>query len=301
MNKRTVAFLLCTCLFPVLLHARAEGHFNRTLQVNGAVDLDVSTGSGDIVVRTGGANQVTVNARIRGSSWMFGDDSAIHQVESNPPIQQNGNKIRLGYDMPDNVRQHVSISYDITVPADTTLQAQTGSGNIDVAGIRSEVQVHTGSGDIRVRDIGTRLTAQTGSGNITAETVAAPFSAQTGSGDIQADLTGSGDVDVHTGSGTIRIRGVNGPFHARTGSGEISAEGGIVGPWQVHSGSGDIHLAVGTGHGFNLDAHSSSGSIHSELSIMVQGTLGKNELRGTVGGGGPELQASTSSGDIDIR
>lgn len=301
MNKRFAAVLLCFVLAPVLLHASTEGHFSRTLQVTGAVNLDVSTGSGDIVVKTGGANQIIVNATVHGNSWIFGDESAVHQVESNPPIQQNGNRIRIGYDMPDNVRQHVSITYDITVPADTTLQAQTGSGNIEAAGVRSEVQAHTGSGDIRVRDIGSRLTAQTGSGNINAETVAAPFSAQTGSGDIQADLTGSGDVDVHTGSGTIHMRGINGPFHAQTGSGEITAEGSVVGPWQLHSGSGDIRLAVGTGHGFNLDVHTSSGSIHSALSIMVQGTLGKNELKGSVAGGGPELQASTSSGDVDIR
>ena len=70
--------------------------------------------------------------------------------------------------------------------------------------------MQTGSGDIRTRDLGKGLRAQTGSGNIRAESVAAPFTGQTGSGDIEADLTGSGDVDVHTGSGTIRVRGIKG-------------------------------------------------------------------------------------------
>jgi DUF4097 and DUF4098 domain-containing protein YvlB len=161
--------------------------------------------------------------------------------------------------------------------------------------------VQTGSGDIRTRDLGKGLRAQTGSGNIRAESVAAPFTGQTGSGDIEADLTGSGDVDVHTGSGTIRVRGIKGGIRAKTGSGNIEADGSVTGPWQLQSGSGNVRLAVGSANGFNLDAHTSSGSLHSDMPITVQGSLNKNQLKGAVKGGGPEVEVSTSSGDIDIR
>src|ERR1035441_7892285 len=176
-----------------------------------------------------------------------------------------------------------------------------GSGSVGVQGVRAEVQAQTGSGEIQVRDVGGRSRVQTGSGSIRAENVAAPFYAHTGSGDIEADLTGSGDVDVQTGSGGIHLRGVKGGLRSRSGSGDLSADGSVGGPWNLHTGSGSIRLAIGSGSGFNLNVHSSSGSIHSDLPITVQGTLGRHELKGTVRGGGPEVEVSTGSGDVDIR
>ncbi len=301
MNKRSSVVLIGLLLLPVVLYAKAEGHFDRTLQVNGSVSLDVSTGSGDIVVKTGSSNQVVIHGTVHSSNWIFGDDSAVQKVQSNPPIEQSGNSIRIGQNLPDDVKRHVSIDYEITVPPDTSLQAHSGSGNVGADGLRSATEVGTGSGDVRLHDIGSKVRAQTGSGNIRADNVAAPFWAQTGSGDIEADLTGSGDVDVHTGSGTIRVRGIKGGVRARTGSGNIETDGSVTGPWQLHSGSGNITLAVGTGSGFNLDVHTSSGSIHTDMPITVQGSLGKNELKGAVKGGGPDVEVSTGSGDVDVR
>jgi DUF4097 and DUF4098 domain-containing protein YvlB len=303
MKKYFTAILPVLLLAPVFLFARVEGQFDRTLQVSGAVNLDLTTGSGEVIVKTGGSNQVVVHGKVRSNNDWFGGnaDSIVHSVESNPPIEQNGNTIRIGYNLPEDAKRHVSISYEITVPADTTLQAGSGSGEISVQGVRSPVKLHTGSGDIRVQDLGPQSHVDTGSGSIHAESVAAPFSAGTGSGEIQADLTGSGDVDVHTGSGSIRVRGVKGGLRARTGSGSIGADGDVKGPWQLHSGSGSVHMALSSGAGFSLNVHTSSGSIHSDLPITVQGTLGRHELKGAVRGGGPEVEVSTGSGDIDIR
>lgn len=303
MKKYFIAILPIVLLVPVLLFARAEGQFDRTLQVSGAVSLDLTTGSGEVTIKTGGSNRVVVHGRVRSSNDWFGGnaDSIVHNVESNPPIEQNGDTIRIGYNLPEEAKRHISISYEITVPADTTLQAGSGSGEISVQGVRSPVKLHTGSGDIRVQDLGPQAHVETGSGSIRAELVAAPFSAGTGSGEIQADLTGSGDVDVHTGSGGIRIRGVSGGLRARTGSGSINADGDVKSPWQLHSGSGSIRMALSSSGGFNLDVHTSSGSIHSDLPITVQGTLGRRELRGAVRGGGPAVEVSTGSGDVEIR
>ncbi len=301
MKRCRYAVLLSCLLVPVLLHARTEGHFDRTLTVSGAVNLDVTTGSGDVSVKTGGSNQVVIHATIHSNNWLFSDDSAVHQVEANPPIQQSGNTIRIGGSLSGDAARHVAIDYVITVPADTTLQAHSGSGNVEVEGVRSEVQTQTGSGDIRMRDLGSKTRAQTGSGNIRGENVGAPFTAQTGSGDIEVSLTGSGDVDVHTGSGRLQVRGIKGGFRAQTGSGDIQADGSPTGAWRLHTGSGNVRLALGAGTGFNLDVHTSSGSIHSQLPITVQGSVSQRELKGSVHGGGPDVEVSTSSGDVDIR
>ena len=38
-----------------------EDDFNRTLTVSGAVNLDLTTGSGEVTIKTGGSNQVVVH------------------------------------------------------------------------------------------------------------------------------------------------------------------------------------------------------------------------------------------------
>jgi len=302
MTRKNLILLLSLLLVPALSHALGEGHFDRTLTVSGTVHLDLTTGSGDITIRTGTSNQVVVHGTVhKSSNWFSSDEGAVHQVESNPPIQQNGNDIRIGYNLPEDVKHHVSISYEVTVPADAAVQAHSGSGNVSIEGVRGEVQTQTGSGDIRLSNLGSRVHAQTGSGGIRAQNVAAPFYAHTGSGDVDAAISGSGDVDIQTGSGTVQLRGVKGGLRARTGSGNIGADGSVTGPWQLHTGSGNVRMALASSGGFNLDVHTSSGSIHSDLPITVQGSLGRHELKGSVRGGGPEVEVHTGSGDVDIR
>ena len=53
MTRKSVTLLLSFLLVPVLLHARVEGHFDRTLSVSGSVHLDLTTGSGDITIKSG--------------------------------------------------------------------------------------------------------------------------------------------------------------------------------------------------------------------------------------------------------
>ena len=301
--KLHVSFVLFILLLTsIAASARAEGHFERTLSVSGAVNLDLNTGSGSVTIKTGGASQVVIQGRVTSGDWWGGNsESVIHSVESNPPIEQNGGSIRIGYNLPEDAKHHVAISYEVTVPPDTTLQVNSGSGDISVEGVRATSKLHTGSGSIRARDLGRDSRLETGSGSIKADSVVAPIYASTGSGSIQADLTGSGDVDVHTGSGNIDVRGVNGGLRARAGSGHLGVDGNVKGPWQVHTGSGSVRLALGSSGGFDMNLHTGSGSIHSDLPITVQGSIGKRELKGSVRGGGPEVEVSTGSGDIEIR
>ncbi len=303
MTRQSTAVLFTLLFLPVLLHARVEGHFDRTLTVSGPVNLDLTTGSGDVTIKAGGTNQVIVHGTVHSNNdWFSNSESAVHSVETNPPVQQSGNSVRIGYDLPDDVRRHISISYEVTVPADTVVQAHSGSGGVRVEGVRSGVDVTTGSGDIQLNDLGAKVHAQTGSGGVRAQNISAPFTGKTGSGDIEAQLTGSGDVEVQTGSGSVRLSGVNGGVRARTGSGEIEADGNVKGPWSLHTGSGSIRLGVGSSNsGFNLDVHTGSGSIRSDLPVTVQGSLGRRELKGAVHGGGPDVEVSTGSGDVTIR
>lgn len=310
MNRKTLLPLLVILALTIATPAfgQAQGQFDRTLKVTAAPDVEVSTGSGDIMVRTGDTSSVRVIGRIRASSnmssWFGGGASAeakVKRIEANPPIEQTGNMIRIGRIDDPELRRNISISYEVTVPAATTLRASTGSGNTDVQGLTSPTKVSTGSGDVNVRNISAEVRANTGSGNVQAADIKGAFHGDTGSGDITVRGGGTGDVFVSTGSGNIAVQEMKGTLRARTGSGDVSVGGVATSNWDVQTGSGNVTLHLPSNAAFELNAQTSSGSIDVNREITMSGQINKHHIRGKVNGGGTLLTLRTGSGDIQIR
>lgn len=275
-TRPAIVFALGLALAAVPAFA-AEASFDRNLTVNGRVDLTVSTGAGHIHLTTGPAGQVHISGHVR-SNWGASDDQ-VRNITDHPPIQQTGNIIRIGHQM--NLH-NISIDYDIQAPADSYLEAGTGSGEIEVDGVGTNARLHTGSG--RIHAVGLH----------------GGFSAGTGSGSIYAEQTGDGDVKAETGSGSIELRSIRGGLIAHTGSGSIKAEGTPTGQWKLHTGSGSVEVWTGTA-GITLDASTGSGGIHTDREISTEGNIGRHHVTGRIGGGGPTVQIGTGSGGIHVH
>ena len=283
--------------------ASVQGSFERTYQVSGAVDLQVLTRSGDVTVHSGPAGSVTVRGKIHvGDRWFSGGrQSEVSDIEKNPPIQQSGNSIHIDY-----VNAHdISVDYEITAPANTTVTTHSSSGDQRMVGLRSNLKLESGSGDMRLEDIIGDIQSHTGSGNVEAREISGPFMAEAGSGDIRADEKGKGDVRVHTGSGNVELRGVNGMLDAHSGSGDVTIQGVNSGRWEIRTSSGNVDLELPSGANFDLDATAGSGSVTVDrpVTMTIQGDLrrAQHEIRGKVSGGGPELLVHTGSGDVRIH
>ena len=280
-----------------------QGSFDRTLSVSGPVDLEVLTHSGDVRIKSGSSGSVQIHGKIYvGDRWFGGRrEEDVHAIEQNPPIHQNGNSIHIEY----VDYRNISIDYEITVPADTTIRTKSGSGDQTVEGTHGNAEVQTGSGDVRLANLQGEIRVQTGSGNVRARDVSGPVRGGTGSGDIEIEETSAGDIDLHTGSGNITARGVQGSFHGETGSGEITAEGKQSGTWEARTGSGNVHLRLPSNAAFDADISTSSGSIDvgAPIEMTVQGRVGDmhKSIHGKVRGGGPLLRVRTGSGDIHIE
>ncbi len=262
----------------------ADGTFDKTLHVNGTVQLSVSTGSGNIHLAPGPDDQVHIVGHVHStSSWMGGGgQDAVDKVVANPPIEQNGGIVRIGKHNGDDALRHVSIDYDITTPKNTQVKADTGSG------------------DVRAHDLSGGAKLETGSGNIEAQSLSGDTYLQTGSGDIRASFGGNATVNAGTGSGNIKLSDVRGGLKAETGSGDVTASGQPTETWKVETGSGNIDLTLG-GAKYSLDAETSSGSIHSDQPVSMQGGLSGHHVTGNVNGGGPTVKIETGSGDIRIH
>jgi DUF4097 and DUF4098 domain-containing protein YvlB len=305
LSSRFLSAIALTAVFTTAAFAwnSPQGTFDKTLTVNGSVDLEVLTGSGDITVRSGSSRSVTIHGKIYvGDHWLRGNREAdVRQIEQNPPIRQQGNSIHIDY-----VNMHnISIDYEITVPADTAVRMHSGSGDQDIEGTHGNADVTTGSGDVQLTNLTGEVHLQTGSGNVRGRGVAGPIHGGTGSGDVEIEETGQGDIDLHTGSGNVTVRGIQGGFRGETGSGDITAEGAQTGSWDIHTGSGNVHIRLPQNAAFDADISTSSGTIdvNSPIEMTVQGRVQERHkhIQGKVRGGGPLLSVRTGSGDIDIE
>jgi len=280
-----------------------QGHFEKTFQVTGPVNLEVQTRSGDITVRSGPAGSVSIRGKIYvGDHWLFGGrHTDVSDIEQHPPLRQDGNNIRIDYV---NVRD-ISVDYEITVPEDTTVRTRSGSGDQTIEGTRGNADLQSGSGDMRLSRLSGEIRLQTGSGNVRARDISGPVRGGAGSGDIEVEETGKGDIDLHTGSGNITARGIQGAFRGDAGSGDITAEGTQTGAWEIRTGSGNVHVRLPADAAFDANISTSSGTldVDAPITMTVQGRVQetRKSIVGKVRGGGPLLSLRTGSGDIHIQ
>lgn len=312
--------LILLCAAPFLSAQRVEGSFDRTVNVSGPVQLHVSTGSGAINIRRGPGGSVRVQGRIRASTNSLssaGNPAArVKEIEQNPPIRQTGNIVTVGSEV--QRWDNVSISYDVTVPEQTQVTADTGSGGIETYDVRGPADLKTGSGSVRADNIGATVQARTGSGMISVDGARGDVTATTGSGGIQISRV-EGNVEAHTGSGHVTVSGASGriradassggvtiekaqaDIEARSGSGTIAIDGRPKSArWDARTSSGGIRISLPVGTAFEVDASTSSGSVSTSHSVTTTGTIRRGTLRGVAGKADNRLYLHTGSGSIRI-
>jgi putative adhesin len=269
------AAILALAAVPALAN---EATFERNLTVNGHVELAVWTGSGHIHITHGSGDRIHIVGHVK-SNW-GANDAKVQEIANNPPVEQTGNIVRVGQ-RHENYH-NISIDYDIEAPANSFLEANSGSGDISDDGVGQNAKLGTGSGGIHATGL------QGG------------FNVNTGSGNIYAEQTGQGDVKAQTGSGTVELKNVNGSLRAGTGSGNIKVAGSPTSDWKLETGSGSVEFWAGNA-AFTLDASTGSGSIHSDPEMTVQGSFDKHHIVGKIHGGGPTVRIETGSGDVRVH
>jgi hypothetical protein len=270
----------------VCLAGDMERSFERTLSVSGAVNLDVVTDSGGIEVTRGSPGTVHIRGILKASHGWFGSEGNgnaedhIRQLEKNPPIQQNGNTIRVGYVSDKWLLRGVSMRLIISAPEETQVRARADSGGIHVDGVRGPVDCKADSGGIEAASIGTEVHAETDSGGIHIRDIKGPVYARADSGGIEA-LNVAGTIDVGTDSGGIRL--------SQT----------VPAPIRAHADSGGVHVQLARAGGYDVKAHADSGRI-TVSDMTVRGTISKQTVEGQMRGGGPPVNIQVDSGNIEI-
>ena len=160
----------------------------------------------------------------------------------------------------------VQVDFVVHVPPTVDLVARTTNGEVDVQGLSGDVEVRGTNGDVRV-DGAASVVARTTNGSISIRTSGYASAAST-NGAIEADLPGLGD-----GSEPLSFTTTN----------------------------GTITLRVPANTNATLSARTANGRIESDLPILVQGTVARNRLEGTIGTGGRVIELRTTNGRIHLE
>jgi hypothetical protein len=238
--------VLSGALFLLELLSRDVETVHTTYRRAQSVRLD--TGSGDVsVVQGARGTPVRVTARITRS---FHTPERIDRVRAGVLTLGGNCRGWLG---------DCGVDYDVTVPPGTRVDADVGSGDVRLVGLRTgrPIVVRGGSGDLELRDVSApAIDLHVGSGNIAADLRRSPLvTVELGSGDLALALAGTPErVRASTGSGEVEVTVPAAPsfrIDTATGSGDVTVDEALVHDdrsarlLSVSTGSGDVDLRAG--------------------------------------------------------
>jgi DUF4097 and DUF4098 domain-containing protein YvlB len=248
--------LLFGVLLVIFTPARAQ-EFQHSYKLAAGGSLSIKNVSGDVSITGYNGDVVTVNG------FKEGRDREMVEVED----RSSDSHIDIGVRYPSNCNCDASVRFEVRVPRSINIDIEkvaTASGNIEINGVRGEVNVSTASGDVTVSEVNGRINASTASGEMRVKDVVGAVSAQSASGNVEveiAQLTGSEDLKFSSASGDVNVRlpaNLDADISMSTATGDIKTDFPIevkesrYGPGsQAHarlgSGSRSIHITTASG------------------------------------------------------
>lgn len=249
-----------------------HGEFDIDLQVPPALAVSVTTHHGDITVSQRDGNVELASDHGDVNLDQIKGDAAIH--------------LRHGSVTGKNITGNVTL--DGTV-SDTNI-SDVG-GTVTLTG--------TYWGDLQLARIAKRV-------HFTTSRTDLEFAALNGSFDMQPDEmradTITGPFRLETRSKSVHLEDVSGEVHIQDSNAAVELRPkSPLAPVDVTNRHGDIRLTVPDNAGFQLDAASIGGDIHTDFDLKADNDRRNATLRGTVGKGGPMITLHSDRGTIEVR
>lgn len=201
-----------------------------------------------------------------------------------------------------------SVDVEVSLPASSTVDTRTGSGDVHGTGLFADVRAATGAGDIGFHELAA-ADLKSGSGDISVQAVRGEARLKTGSGDVvigqsgdRIDIvSGSGDVDIRradaevkakTGSGDVTIKASAADLDLMTGTGDVRLEGVHGGTVKARTGTGDVAISVANGVAAYLDLNTVTG----DVAVDLEQTDGPGDAEARAA-----LNVQSGSGDILVK
>jgi DUF4097 and DUF4098 domain-containing protein YvlB len=259
-----------------------------TFAASGARALELSNAGGQVVVRVWDRDEVRVQADHSRRTYIEIDRSSDGVIEIEPDAEMGPATV---------------VDFQITIPREMSVYLEGMYSDLDVDGVRGEVEVETLEGQIVLRNI---------TGDIQAEAVAGEIRIESVEGDVEVSsvakgvrLDGvSGEIMVESVSGSIEMANIRSDrVEAGTVSGRIIYSGSITegGRYYFGAHSGQIVLALPDGVNAQVTAMSLTGTFVGRYPGVPESLTSRKRNSFTLGSGGAEIELETFGGGIVIR
>lgn len=279
MVKRSSVVLVVGLLYlAVAVTASAAQVEERTFPLKADGSVSVENSAGNTIIHAWAEEQVKMIATRKGSG--------ADKIEIVIDAQEDRLKIETEYPR-FSWFQRARVNYELWVPQGATVRAVSTSGDLYIEEQHNDVRAQTTSGDVELIGIWGEIDVGATSGSIRTENSKGTITARASSGDIKILELRGGVRTIRTSSGDIWV--------------ELEEIDKAISEMSFQSTSGGISLSVPSDIGADVDIRTTSGRISTDLAITVEGTMGRNELQGTIGGGGIFIKLKATSGDVSLR
>jgi DUF4097 and DUF4098 domain-containing protein YvlB len=194
--------------------------------------------------------------------------------------------------------------YSIRVPRTVQLDRIVSSnGSIRIEDIEGPANLKSTNGGIRVSRLRGELDARTTNGGIDAADHSGNARLQTSNGGINVELR-KGSLNAITSNGGIDVRitepDESQPVRLESTNGRIELAMNAVREVRANTSNSSITVRLPSSAAALIRARTSNSSITTDFDVLTRSISNKNTLEGTLGGGGPLLDLSTSNGSIKL-
>lgn len=259
-----------------------------TVPVSPGTRLELSTRSGQIMVRTWSRNAIQVSADIGSRSHLEVDvGGGVAHISQSSGHGDDDDQTDYRLTVPAWMDLDLSTIEDGDITIEGTQGRVTASsveGNVTVRGGKDFVSVHTVEGDVTVDGVVGRLEVNSVDGGITLTDIRGDIMAETVDGDITMDHVQSADVEANTVDGNILYRGPidrQGRYRLGSHDGDITIEASVV----------NAEFSIDTYEGEFIPCG-------FEVTLGNAGDHAKKRMRFTVGSGGARIDLESFDGNI---
>jgi len=263
-------------------------------------ELFVSTSGGSVRVEGGKGNSVKVEMYVKSNKHSDSKLREILEEDYEIRIEKSGSRVEA---VAKRVSKNwswngVSISFVVYTPQKFACDLNTSGGSLKISGVgANNHELKTSGGSITAEDMSGNLTARTSGGSITVNDFVGELDARTSGGSIKISDV-KGDIDVSTSGGGIRINDAQGAVHATTSGGSINADISRLNDQLVlKTSGGSVNATIPSGLGLDLDLRGNR--VNTSLNNF-SGESKSDRVKGTVNGGGIEVQLTTSGGSVNL-
>ena len=233
-------------------------------------------------------------------------------------IEQNGNEIKAVTKRIEKMKfwKRISISFQITVPHQMSSNLKTSGGGIKIVDMEGTQKLVTSGGGLKIHRITGVVYGKTSGGGIKVEDNHGEIDVSTSGGGITI-ANSAGNIKAHTSGGGIKLENIKGNAEASTSGGSITLNGemnnvtartsgggikanitGVKEKLHLKTSGGSIRANIPSNIGMNLDLKGN----HVNIDLKnFDGSAKKNQVNGTMNGGGIPVYMHTSGGGVSVE